>query len=331
VLPAGDLTGPGQVVRLSDNPRFVDVVPVTVTTNLTISSALLTFVVTDPTGLTATVQWNSGVNSPATIVPIGDGRFAVEGQYTFGANASYNVTVTLARDGQVVGSYVNDIQVSGANTQDTFFLQRIYQLLLTRVIEPAALDYWYGELTQGASRTQVVQAIEQSPEYETNAIQAMYIRLLRRPAEAQAVAGWLQFLSAGHSLDEVRVQILSSPEFDALSGGTEASYVSALYANLLGRLPDPYGGAAWVGALQAGATPFQVASAIQHSPEAGVYDVIVDYSLFLLRPAELAAIDYWVSLMQIGASAENVQAGILGSQEFLQGTAGQWPNEIQTV
>jgi len=65
--------------------------------------------------------------------------------------------------------------------------------------------------------------------------------LLGRPADPGGLASWVGVLNAGWSDQQVLEGIMGSAEFYGHVGGTPSAFVTALYADLLGRGPDAGG------------------------------------------------------------------------------------------
>jgi hypothetical protein len=96
------------------------------------------------------------------------------------------------------------------------------------------------------------------------------------------------------------------------------SFVTGLYQNLLNRNPDPGGLAAWVAAINGGASNQQVATAIWQSPEHRADEVTGYYQTFLGRAPDSGGLGGWVSLMNNGTlNEQGVQIAFMTSQEFI--------------
>src|SRR5262249_3017076 len=94
------------------------------------------------------------------------------------------------------------------------FVTPLYQELLGRSPEPAALAFYAGEINSGtASRLQVVEQIQSSPEYRTNAVDALYQNVLGRAPDPSGLAGALAFLAQGSTQSQLEAMLLSSDEF----------------------------------------------------------------------------------------------------------------------
>jgi streptogramin lyase len=102
----------------------------------------------------------------------------------------------------------------------------------------------------------------------------------------------------------------------------QAAFVEQLYADLLHRQADAPGLNGWVSALNAGASRFQVALAIQQSVEYRT-DVISDlYGTLLGRSPDPGGLAAFLGFLNQGGSAEQVEQIILGSAEFYQRAGG---------
>jgi hypothetical protein len=76
------------------------------------------------------------------------------------------------------------------------------------------LALYTGLLDRGlGTRTQVVQAIENSPEYHTVEITNLHESVLRRAPDPVGLAGWVNFLDQGASAEQLQAQLLGSDEY----------------------------------------------------------------------------------------------------------------------
>jgi beta-glucosidase len=105
----------------------------------------------------------------------------------------------------------------------------------------------------------------------------------------------------------------------ALSAAATAaleSYVGALYQDLLHRAVDPAGEQYWMNQIARGATLGQIASTIAHSNEHFAALVETTYQDFLGRGADPAGLNFWVGARQAGLTDEQLEAGLLATDEF---------------
>ena len=110
-----------------------------------------------------------------------------------------------------------------------------------------------------------------------------------------------------------------------------AAYVSALYVDLLHRAAAPSEIAPWVAAIDNGASPSAVATALTTSPEYLGDVVQATYRLYLNRTAAPSEALGWVTGLQGGLSETQLQASILASPEFFAGHGGSplpWLNAV---
>jgi len=202
------------------------------------------------------------------------------------------------------------------STGNAAFLCLAYEDLLGRAPDAGGLATFEGLLAAGVSRAQVAYDIATSPERHSDVVQFYYDALLGRPADPGGLASWVGVLNAGWSDQQVLEGIMGSAEFYAHAGGTPSGFVTALYADLLGRGPDSGGLASWVGAVNAGVSRGAVVAGFLYSSEGETRFVEGEYATLLDRAADSGGLATWVSALAHGTSYEQVIAGIMGSPEF---------------
>jgi len=202
------------------------------------------------------------------------------------------------------------------STGNAAFLCLAYEDLLGRAPDAGGLATFEGLLAAGVSDAQVAYDIATSPERRSDVVQFYYDALLGRPADPGGLASWVGLLNAGGSDQAVLEGIMGSGEFYADAGGTPSGFVTALYADLLGRGPDAGGLASWVGAVNAGVSRGAVVAGFLYSNEGETHFVEGEYAVLLDRAADPGGLSTWVSALAHGASYEQVIAGIMGSPEF---------------
>jgi uncharacterized delta-60 repeat protein len=196
------------------------------------------------------------------------------------------------------------------------FVAMVYRQLLGRAVDAGGLPGWVNALSQGASRAQVMQAIEQSAEYRTRLVDSLYLQLLHRTSDAGGEAGFVAALGAGMTIEQVKAIILGSPEYLAKAGGTDAAFLQAIYHDVLSRPMDSAGGASWEAAMGGGMSPAQVAFLITTSTEARQDLIAADYQQYLQRPADPGGLAGWLGALSRGLRDEALLAGLIGSQEY---------------
>jgi uncharacterized protein (TIGR03118 family) len=224
----------------------------------------------------------------------------------------FSAGINGGRDG-LFGSLQPTV-AGGANAR---FVDQLYQHLLGRQVEPAALAGWLAGLDQGMTRAQVVAAIENSMEYQTDLVQKAYQQFLHRSAEPAGLSGWVAFLQQGHTVEQMEAGIVGSPEyFQIHGGGTNNGFLAALYQDALNRGIDAGGQAGFGAALANGATTGQIAAVIFGSPEFQQDLVQGLYATFLGRAADTGGLNGFANALQHGATDQQVVAAIAGSDEF---------------
>jgi hypothetical protein len=197
------------------------------------------------------------------------------------------------------------------------FIAQLYHDLLGREADVDGLTDWGTFLAAGGTRTQLVTAFENSPEYRGDEVADLYQQFLRRSASPQELTAWVNLMNGGVTLEQVQNRIAGSQEFFQVQGGaTNAGFLNALYADALGRVIDPSGASAWSQALANGATPLAVATDILRSAEADGDFVEAVYGQFLQRPADAAGLAYWTNSLLQGAGESAILASILSSDEY---------------
>jgi uncharacterized delta-60 repeat protein len=199
------------------------------------------------------------------------------------------------------------------------FVSQVYLDLLGRTADAAGLALWSGLLDQGsATRTQIAQSIEVSPEFQERVVSQLYEQYLQRALDPIGAADWTRFLAGGGTIDQLRAQILGSDEYAALQLATSPSlpYVQAVYHDVLLRTPDPAGLDAWNQALNNGASHLAVASGIVGSVEGFTDEVEGLYHHFLHRAADPAGQEAMVNALRGGESTEALIAALVGSNEY---------------
>jgi streptogramin lyase len=102
------------------------------------------------------------------------------------------------------------------------------------------------------------------------------------------------------------------------SGMTSQRFVAQVYIDLLARLPDLSGLAAWSGAIDAGVPRSQVVLGIENNAEYRIDQVEKLYQYYLLRDADAAGLQQAVAFLATGGTLEQLAALIAGSPEYFQ-------------
>lgn len=97
----------------------------------------------------------------------------------------------------------------------------------------------------------------------------LYTAALDREPDLEGLGYWISALDRGESLKNVANAFVNSPEFrtNFYGDGSNATFVTALYNNVLDRAPDAGGYDYWLGALNRGESRADVLLGFSESPE----------------------------------------------------------------
>jgi len=144
------------------------------------------------------------------------------------------------------------------------FVTRTYANVLARAPDPVGGAGWAGALAGGLSREAMLLGFTESVENriatladigDGNVATAyrLYRAALAREPDRGGLANWTDVVDRGVPLDQIARAFLTSPEFAGKYGALgDAAFVTAMYRNALGRLPDAEGQASWTQALAGG-------------------------------------------------------------------------------
>jgi hypothetical protein len=196
------------------------------------------------------------------------------------------------------------------------YVDGLYRTLLGRPVDPTGLVTWVQQLHSGVPRTQVVLAIMASPEYRGLEVDRLYMTFLHRTADAGGRAGWVNLLLSGVREADVARMIIASGEYQS-AHADDTTYVTGLYADILGRSPSAGEIASWVQTLHSGASRDAVAQAFLFSAETYLHMIDGDYQHLLNRTPSSAEEQGWLAQLVSGQSTpESIVALFLASDEF---------------
>jgi virginiamycin B lyase len=246
---------------------------------------------------------------------------------TFPNNSSQTITVTGGQIGSALQlgllptstliPLTYDLSPFGSNNPDvqTAEVIGLYKLILNRAPDAAGGAAAVNYLKTGGSVTQVAANLLNSAEYETGVIASYYQTYLRRTGSSAEIASWVNLMQHGLTEERAAAAFLSSAEYSLLFP-TNASFVQALYGDVLGRLPASSEVAGWVNLLNKGVTRSQVASAFISSTESDLRNAMGLYGIIFARPAHPADQTAVVSALQAGVTLVQLSTGLFGSAEF---------------
>ena len=217
-------------------------------------------------------------------------------------------------------------QVSGGT--DAGFVTDLYTnpTLLGRSAPPTAdeLNGWLNILAQAeiAVRSSILNGFFQSDEYRTLLISTYYSTYLGRAASAGDISAWLPQLQSGMSDETFLANLLGSQEYFADHGSTNASWLSAVYNDLLHRQPDAAGENVLLGELQNGSSRTAVAQQIEASTEYRMDLIQSAFAKYLNRSATSTEVNNYLSALQNGLSDEGFFTILLASPEYFADQTG---------
>lgn len=118
------------------------------------------------------------------------------------------------------------------------------------------MAYWSGLLSDSsaANRQKVAVGFLSSPEYKTHFVTTIYTNFLHRAPDPGGLQFYVNKLTANRDEVEILSYIVGSQEYFVLNGGTNQSFINAVYRDLFGRATDS-SASYWVGRLTASDHP----------------------------------------------------------------------------
>jgi hypothetical protein len=262
-------------------------------------------------------QVYDGTADPGTQVVITDNGVAVDTFLQPLNSNTFSRTLSLAEGDHVVTAVSTDVAGNVSVSDDVIitvnkdtldpdhkFIRQIYFNALGRLGSLAEWNIYQPPLLQANGRFIVANAIERSLEARDFLVKGWYATYLGRTAVNGEELGWANLMVNGMVPEQVLSLILGSQEYfnraptlPGIGGApSDAAFATALYVQLLNRVPTPAEVDNWVGMVsrigRAG-----VALAFLTSPEYRT-DIVQSYYTMILRrstlpgPAEVAG---WVN------------------------------------
>jgi hypothetical protein len=229
------------------------------------------------------------------------------------------------QEGQKIGIKDNAIFAGMNSKSDRWFAMQQYRDFLGREAEPAGLVEWTLRLnTKTQTREEVIQSFFNSQEFQNGVppVVRLYLGYFNRIPDHEGLLGWVKALRGGTELGTVSAAFANSQEFQLTYGAlSDADFVTLVYRNVLGRVPDQVGFDAWLGRLAAGLTRggmmigFTESQEFQNKTRANVF-VIMMYEGLLRRAAEQAGYESWVNYVNSGSDALDLTRGFMNSLEY---------------
>ena len=164
------------------------------------------------------------------------------------SGANVRSLLGLKSDWFTVGAVVDN---SKRATAEGAYIDRSYQRLVGRPASDVEIDRWFAAIQRG-DRLALTSVLVRSDYFIGLLVDDLYQRALGRAPDAAGKAYWVQQVMNGLKVQHLGVLFFGSREYYLRSGGTDTSFVTALYQGILGRPPDPGGLSYWVGLLGSG-------------------------------------------------------------------------------
>ena len=119
------------------------------------------------------------------------------------------------------------------------------------------MTYWSGLLagdSSAAARQKVALGFLSSPEFKTHFVTTLYENFLHRAPDPGGLQFYVDKLTANRDEVQILSYIVGSQEYFVLNGGTNQTFINALYRDLFGRATDSTA-SYWVGRLTASDHP----------------------------------------------------------------------------
>ena len=172
--------------------------------------------------------------------------------------------------------HVAKVRISTVLTPQQAYVTAAYQVVFGRPVDQLSLATFSQQMSQGMSRTQLVQYLESSQEFRKNEINFLYQKFLNRPADPPSLAGMQNLLGSGGAPASIAIVLVSSQEYFQRHGNTtNAGYVDNAYLDVLGQQPDKATLAKWTSALAAGTPRSQFATVIITDGTTRLQDALV--------------------------------------------------------
>jgi ELWxxDGT repeat protein len=241
-----------------------------------------------------------------------------DGSFTYTPNAGFHGLDSFtyqANDGASTSLQTATVTIV---SQEYQWVENLYTDVLNRAagsVSNAEIMYWVDLLAAGASRTAIATSFVNSTEARTNLINGFYEQYLGRAADAAGLAVFLNAMNAGLTSVQIQDLLLSSNEF-YLRSGSDAGFVSNIYADLLGRTPSANEAAYWKSQLLNNVPRSTIVNQFLGSQEYLVREIQSAYLTYLGRPADLAAANYWIVQLRSGQTPQDMEIALVASSEF---------------
>lgn len=185
------------------------------------------------------------------------------------------------------------------------FVHRVTRDLMFRFATSGTISSLAVALGGGdTTRPEIIADLMDSDEYRHLDVERIFTQYLDRKVDPGGLTYWTNSIRNGKPLWRFRAQLFGSNEYFNKAGATNASYLDAVYKDVLGRLPDPSGRAYWTARLNAGTDRGGVALKFINSPEFRRYLIDDQFLRFLDRRPTAGEQTTWVNTLKSSPTGE---------------------------
>lgn len=240
-------------------------------------------------------------------------EYWVENLPTDGTAAAAMRTLALSSDEYYHTAEVHNLFATELKNQT--FVAALYIDALERSASPFEIEIWTTALSSGVSRFTVAGQIWDSIERATLVANQLYADLLGRAPTAQEVVEITTLMGSGGQTVDAAFSLLTSVEYSALYS-SNASFVDALFADVLGRVAGPLEAQMWNADLDGGLTRADAVAVFQNSVEARNNLVDAAYNNYLGQDPEDEVVNTWLANFAIGQTERDLALTILGGDDY---------------
>jgi hypothetical protein len=267
---------------------------------------------------TFTADTPAGVAQPSSGFTAGLALYATDGTTQIGSTEFPTTGTASLAQGLGLGTYYLKVDNPSLNNIGTNYTLSISGTPTSGAVTPATIT---AALLPPAG---AIEFIDTSVEAQAG---RLYQAAFGRAPDDAGVSFWAGQIHAGASLADVATQFLASQEFQTRFGSPDnATFVSELYQNVLGRAGEPAGIAFWQNQLDTNAqTRAQVLVSFSESPEnqattplsANAQSAARLFWAELGRAPDSAGLTFWTSQLSNGSATLVQEADSLAnSSEF---------------
>ncbi|MDF2443159.1 MAG: hypothetical protein JWR01_1362 [Subtercola sp.] len=206
--------------------------------------------------------------------------------------------------------------VSGVGDGTNAFVNALYWDFLSRSPAQADIVFWNRQFAGGAGLGAVSTGFVTSDEYRLIRIDAAYSKILGRGPDAGGRADWLRWMQQGLiTTDDIETSFYASQEYFDKQGGTNTSFVKAIYTTLLHRDASSADVSFWSKLIVQNGRAWVIAQ-FWDSTETISERVSLMYAAYLGRTPDPAGLANWVgTALQLGDSG--LRSGLSGNAEYV--------------